>query len=797
MGSGATEEGRIRFTASPAHPLVGLRSAGLFAASLLASGLLAATPTGAQDPGVSPAQGRALAPDAFLDPVARSLYLAAATNWRTLDESVLRYTARIEQRIAAAIRTPLKDRVIYRNETAVRAFWDHDYESVVQVLGTRSRYPGRNRAFQEGELDWLEDLPFDAPFEPGGDRLLFGMTDQDEAPFQPTDDAFWLAHPLTDGADSLYRFQSGDTLTLSLPDGRGLSAVRLDVLPREADAHRISGALWIEPRSGALVRAAFRLSRQFDAVRDVPELQEEEARGTFRYVPGLFKPWTFDLTMVAVDYGLWDFEVWLPRSMRVEGEAAAGILKFPVSMDLAYHIESVTTAADSAPRAEASSSDLREVHFATRAEAMAFVARLLSGEEDVAYEVMHDAEEAARGRESLLIVPKEREKVAESPHLPPPIWESAPGFPSDDALEEYLRSLADLPAPQVTGIPWAFNWGWARPDLVRYNRVEGLAAGGRFQASVGGPYAVGVSGFFGLADLRPKARLTLERATVLRRLSLGAYHELQATNPRGGYLGFGNSLDALFFGRDNGEYYRATGADLTWRPPSGARESFLFRAYGERHDRVEAETDFALFRVFDGDWKFRSNVPADPVDEAGAELRLLPWWGHDPEQVQLGVELYGRSALWRPARTGEDTRSTYGQASIVVRTVFPVAGTAWGSWRLGVEAGGGTTWGEAPVQRSWFLGASTLRGYPASVRAGLSFLRGRIEVARSWDGAGVSLFGDTGWAGSRSSFDADDLLFGVGVGGSILDGLIRMDISHGLKGPDKQFRIDLYLDAIM
>ena len=69
-------------------------------------------------------------------------------------------------------------------------------------------------------------------------------------------------------------------------------------------------------------------------IRDIPELQEEEERGTFKYVPGLFKPWTFDLTMMAVDYALWDFEVWLPRSMRMEGEAGAGILKVPVTMDL-------------------------------------------------------------------------------------------------------------------------------------------------------------------------------------------------------------------------------------------------------------------------------------------------------------------------------------------------------------------------------------------------------------------------------------------------------------------------------
>ena len=763
------------------------------------------------------AQRTDFAPDAFLDPVARQLYTSALANWTTLDESVVRYTALIEQRIAAAIRTPLKDRVIYHNETAVRAFWDQDYDAVIQVLGTRSQYPGREIAMREGDLDWLEDLPFDKPFEPGGDRLFWGMTDEDEEVFQPDSADFWLAHPLGKGADSLYRFQSGDTLTLSFPDGRRLEAIELDVLPRKADSHRISGALWIEPGSGALVRAVYRFSRRFDAVRDIPELQEEEERGTFRYVPGLFKPWTFDLTMMAVDYGLWDFEVWLPRSMRMEGEAGAGIVKVPVSMDLSYRIESVTMAKDEVaietdsmdvadnrtgqPRTVRTTTagpdtGLKEVHFETRAEAMAFIAGLLSGDDDVAYELMADSETAATERESFLIVPEERSLVAESPHLPPPIWKDALGFPSDDELEDYMRSLADLPDVPVQTIPMIFNWGWARPDLVRYNRVEGPALGGRFESALSGRHSLGVSGFFGFADLTPKVRLDLQRSTVRRRMTLGAFHELRPTDPDGGYLGFGNSLNAFLFGRDDGEYYRATGADLTWRPPDGARESRLLRAYVERQASVASETDFALFRAFDGDGTFRPNLNAEHVEEAGAELRLSPWWGHDPAGAQFGLELHGRWATWR--HTGEDLRTDYQQASATLRAIVPVRGDGWRRWTVGLEAAAGTTRGNAPVQRSWFLGAAgTLRGYPASTLSGLSFSRGRMEVSRTFEAGSGILFGDAGWAGDRDQFRTDDILYGIGIGGSILDGLIRVDLSQGLKGPDKGFRIELYLDAIL
>ena len=751
------------------------------------------------------AQGAAaqVAPDTYLDPAARTLFETAQANWRTVDESIVRYTALIQQRIAVMLRTPLKDRVIYRNETAVRAFWDQDYDAVIQVLGTHSEYPGRSIAVREGDLDFLDDLPFDDPFEPGGDRLLFGLdTDEDDSPFETNaGDGFWIVHPLAEGSDSVYRYESGDTLSLALPDGRVLQAVQLDVLPREADIHRISGSLWIEPETGALVRAVYRLSRQFDAMRDVAELQEEEERGSFRFVPGLFKPWTFDLNMVAVEYSLWNFEVWLPRSMRIEGEVAAGILKMPVSMDVAYRIESVTTRFDLAREESAAVAGLVERHFETRAEAMDFIAQLLSERDGIEYERISRGNESASNREQLMIAPQNRSLVDTSPQLPPPIWEEAAGFPSDDQLEEYFNTLANLPAPTVQGVPWAANWGWNRPDLLRYNRVEGPALGGRFEADLGGPYTLEASGFFGFADLRPKARLNFQRSTVRRRLTLGGYYELQATDPRGRYLGFGNSVYAFLFGRDDGEYYRAMGMDFTWGPRVGARESFEFRAYAERQESVPVETSFALFRAFDASFAFRPNVDADEVEEVGAELRLSPWWGGEASRTQWGLDLYGQGARWRTVGGpvtggGGPTGTNYARASVTLRMAVPLVPNRW---RLGLEAGVGTTFGDAPLQRQWFLGgATTLRGYPASSARGSSFARSRVEVARTFYEIGsVSFFGDVGWAGLRGDFNGDDLLYGIGVGGSFLDGLIRLDLSHGLKGPQKQFRIDLYVDALL
>lgn len=768
-----------------------LALAAIASAALLVPGPSTAT---AQPP---PGQDR-FAPDAFLDPAARDLYTIAYDEWDAAGANVLRYTSRIEQRVAAGLRTPLRDRVFYHSETSVRSFWQRDRRSVNQVLGSRSEYPGRNFAIREAErsgvLYWLQEFPFDEPFAPGSDQLFIGA-DREAAPFQPRDDSFWLAHPLGQSADTLYRFQSGDTTSVTLPDGRQLVTVRLDVLPREIDPRRISGSLWIEPGSGALVRGLYRLSRPVNLLQDLPEAREEEANDG--PLPGFLKPITFEMRLIVVDYSLWDFKAWLPRAMHLEGEMAVGIFKWPVRMDAKYTIEAVTLQDETGAEVEEEplfGDPLTEINFATRAEAMAFIAQLLSEDGETIYQAV--SPDSLGYRRSRWIAPRDRRVIEQSPHIPPPIWEYDPGLPSDEQIERYVRHLSELPVPPLLEAQWDFDWGWGGRDMLRYNRVEALAIGGGVERSLHGSYRLSAAGYFGVADLTPKVRLDIERSTVLRRLKLGAYHELRPTEAESGYLAFGNSLDAFLFGRDNGEYYYATGADLTWRPPAIATQSFRARLYAESQSAAQTNTNFALSRAFNRKWDFRPNVAADEVDEAGAELRLSPWWGNDPVGARFGLELFGRGAVWRAP--GVEGTERYGQASATVRTVVPVQGRGWRQVRLGIEAAGGHTWGEAPVQRSWFLGAGgTLRGYPASTLSGLSFLRGRVELARTYEFVGASVFGDAGWAGPVGEFDADEILYGVGVGVSILDGLIRFDLSQGLKGPKRDFRVELYLDHIL
>ncbi|NNL30989.1 MAG: hypothetical protein HKO77_08205, partial [Gemmatimonadetes bacterium] len=77
----------------------------------------------------------------YVDPTARVLHEAAMAARERVDQSVVSYTAVVRQRIAAAIRMPLKDRTLYRSEASHRLWWNRDAENLVQILAFREQTP--------------------------------------------------------------------------------------------------------------------------------------------------------------------------------------------------------------------------------------------------------------------------------------------------------------------------------------------------------------------------------------------------------------------------------------------------------------------------------------------------------------------------------------------------------------------------------------------------------------------------------------------------------------------------------
>jgi hemolysin activation/secretion protein len=103
------------------------------------------------------------------------------------------------------------------------------------------------------------------------------------------------------------------------------------------------------------------------------------------------------------------------------------------------------------------------------------------------------------------------------------------------------------------------------------------------------------------------------------------------------------------------------------------------------------------------------------------------------------------------------------------------------------------------VQRLWYLGgAQTVRGQrPDTTNSGNAYWLTRTELAYDAGGYRPSLFADLGWTGARDNLYKNEIgrpMSGVGVGSSLMDGLIRFDVARGLY-PQKRWRVDMYVEA--
>lgn len=735
---------------------------------------------------------------AFSDPGAAQLFGRARVARKRTDHSILSYTATVRSRMAAGMRMPLKDRTLIRQESAARVRWSRYAPHVVEILASRQQTPGGVEV-----PDGLSGLAVDELFDPSDDRLYFGLggsrrdsvraaaraeeraaadtvaaesdpdsldraARRDDASVGDEDDddsndgvEFWIEHPLGDIAERHYRYTSGDTLTVRLQDGSEVRVIELRIAPRRDDPHTVRGTLWIDAASGALVQAAFRLARTVDILRDFQWSDEDDLEDIGK-VPGFLKPFEFDVSLVTVEYSLWEMQHWLPRTMRLEGMARAGVLKFPASFDVGYDMMDVVVEGDSA-------SEITAAH-ETAAEWTA------------SQDSVRTFDRKQQGHDFIVISPRDTMQLLESDMLPPPVWSDAPGFATRNELEELSDRLASLGGATHTETPPRFGWGLGEPDMVRYNRVESISVGARGAVGLS---AVELSGSvrIGAADLHPNVELLARRETMRRTLELRGYHELTTVDFSRDALGLGNSLAALLFGQDAGEYYRASGASLTWAPPSSRRRWWDISGYAEYQNDVERNTHVSLPRIWN-DSVFRSNIVAAEAMQYGGFLQVRPWRGTDPLRAQFGMEL---------TLQGETGDYDLGRGSIALRGAVPLTPRI----RVGAEAAVGSSVGDVTPQRLFYLGgAQTLRGYAPSTVIGSSMARGRLEIGRTSSWGAYALFSDWGWAGDREDIRNANQRWSVGAGMSMLDGLVRLDLAHGLRAP-RGWRLDLHVDAIM
>ena len=228
--------------------------------------------------------------------------------------------------------------------------WNADSTLVVQTLAARS--VSAAGAGPPGRVTMT-----DAVFDPTSDQFIFGFPsvvgrdgrDDETRPMTRESDAnagarrarisVRFEHPIAPGAEGHYRYRASDSLTLALPDGRSIRAVSLEFIPRESVGRLFSGILWIEPESGSLVRAVYRLSEAYDVGGQI------DGGPVMWLVGGLVKPVEFNVSLVTVEYSLWDLEYWMPTRWRI-GIVRAGVLRAVGTLEQSYQVLDVVSAWD-------------------------------------------------------------------------------------------------------------------------------------------------------------------------------------------------------------------------------------------------------------------------------------------------------------------------------------------------------------------------------------------------------------------------------------------------------------------
>jgi hypothetical protein len=286
----------------------------------------------------------------------------------------------------------------------------------------------------------------------------------------------------------------------------------------------------------------------------------------------------------------------------------------------------------------------------------------------------------------------------------------------------------------------------------------------------------------GSGDREPNLAGGLRWGPQRSQWSVEGYYRLESMNEQDDPFDLTSSLLNLALGTDRGEYYRATGASLG-RTARGSSVTTRVSGFIERHRAVERTTDFSIRRIFADQDTAILALPADELDLQGGRFRLDWFAGTDPGGFIFTGGLGGEVGFG-----GATYRRAHARLS-VSRPLFLGLATA-------LEVAAGASWGGLPLQRSFFLGgASTLRGFDTNEHFGPAFWRVRGELATAFVGARLAAFSDLGWVGEREDFRVNDPLVGVGLGASLLDGIVRIDVSRGLRGSDR-WKVYLYLDGL-
>jgi hypothetical protein len=745
----------------------------------------------------------ALRASAFKDAASKSLLLRARAARLQQDSLLASYDATTYQRISVGLGVKLlgRERLAMRHEDASRVQWQRGVGAMVEVKGSRSVVPIVGKS--NGEVDMSGVSPI--PYYPGREQLPFfnGLT-RDEV-----DDREFV-HPIAEGAEAYYTYEIGDSVTMTLPDGKRLMLREIRIQARVPKWNVSVGSFWFDEATAHLVRAVYRTSASMDVWTEAAKQDDStqnsgrrRSSGTGRprngddvpiLVKAIINPMKVDISAITVEYGLYNQRFWLPRAQALEGQAQAGFLRVPVSVEQTYKYASVNELKEKLPIKAPVRSPLAALRDSLDSAKTPQLERtkLLADARAVRAKALiadRDRQCAANGTYTterlrydgnvtvMTLVPCDSAKLANAPELPGSIYDANEALFGTAERDDLVKALGfGLQAGWGPQLP-TYDYGLSQ---TRYNRVEGLSSGVRISSVLGEGYTVAIGARFGLADRQFNGDFTLSRTNGRSTIHGSVYRRLEASNDWGTPLSFGASLASLLYGRDEGAYYRTWGAEFGGTHPKfGALEWKLF---AEQQWTAPVNSRWTLFGG-GNDSRFIANPPANTATEFGGALRLRSNYGLDPEGFRGSTD-------FRIEGAGGDFG--YGRALGDFTVSHPLGSDLAGS----LSASIGSSAGKVPAQRQFYLGGTqTIRGQTALTGVGDAFWMARAEIGAHSVAFRPIAFADLGWAGDRNQWKINGRpMSGAGVGASFLDGLLRIDLARGLY-PAKQWRLDLYLES--
>lgn len=734
---------------------------GAFLATLIASAVLSPTSRDTVSP--------------FASAATQALVERAMARQRTQDSLVTDYTASLRYRLTVSMgrRRWGRSAPAAVEEQEARVTWAAPNNLVVDIIGRREQSSN-----QELKLQSIWDRPW---------FVARGLTDSIRL-FSDDFPAIAPLHPLAAEGPRWYRYDLVDSLRVTLPDGRRVLLLAVDIAPAREGQSLVVGKLWLDAETAETVRFAFRYVGTSQWV--VPEGETRKDSSSSRRANKLVSRL---LTLDAdLEYSLQDGRYWMPYR-----QVLSGRVSIPFAGDLVIPFEAVTTFRDydintgrqpvfSLPLPDSTlSKDSLKALLKLRQDSLNQARR--KGEVPDSLWARDYTAAWAGGRYEIHRAP------ADSLALYQDWGDSLTLAANPDAMAQQREVEADLsrmaqhlPSDLTGEKPVRFTYE-RTSDVFGFNRVQGYALGAGIGVRLPWWNFTNLYGTvrYGFSDETVTGRLGVVRNGPGWKLTVDGYYDIVDQDPISPGRNLINSFNAIFTAHDYADYMLGGGGSANLNVPLSDRLDLRVGAKVEWEGTVVTETGSGVNEFLGGSGDMPPNAPVTEGTFTGGSVALHQG---GPVGWTLTADVLGGAGT--------------------------VTGRAWGDLRLGIGQSAGATFrlksgvATSPVLPQMEFragGINTVRGFTYGTQRGAAFWSAQADLTPLAGPVRPVLFIDAGWAGDASDYFGGPPLVGGGIGLSIYSklfrtGIIRFDLSRALTQRDtpgnSAFRFDVILTAV-